>query len=129
MENGAEELSQVAKQSKTQEGEVPTQLVDEESNELNDPSLAFPLARIKKLMQTASPHSIRSDSLNLVTQATELFIKDLVTKAFGYTQIAKRKTVNIDDLLEVVLAYSNLAFLQEAKIHSSEKMQVEELDN
>lgn len=81
----------VAKKKKTNEG-------TEDSEE--DESFAFPLARVRRLMQTASDCAFSAESVREMCRLTEKFVGDLAEKSLQFTHAAKRKTVNVGDFAQ-----------------------------
>jgi histone H3/H4 len=120
MENSAGIESNSHKHPKTEELAVqPIEAVPVEESSDDEPEqqaeqLAFPLSRVKKIAQMATNHTIKSDTLRLLTKATEVFLEDFANKAIGVTLSKKKKTVTNNDLLEVADRHSNLLFVRES---------------
>lgn len=118
-------LSHIDKKRKLNDSEpqsIPVPFLPSESPETpqDDISYAFPIARIKKLMQNVTDETIRATSIHMMCKAAvlytqELFLSDLATKSYRLTQANKKKTVRLEDLMNAIANNANLEFVGESK--------------
>eukprot|EP00039_Didymoeca_costata_P033292 m.41706 g.41706 ORF g.41706 m.41706 type:complete len:182 (+) comp9801_c0_seq2:80-625(+) len=72
----------------------------------------FPLARIKTVMKSdQATLNVQAEAVQVMSYATELFMKQLVVKAFGEGQLSKHSTIPYESLAEVVDREERYAFL------------------
>lgn len=75
----------------------------------------LPLSRIKGIMKLDPELSlISSDSVFVMTKATELFIKSLARESFVFAEQGKKRTVQKKDLDAAINAVDALMFLEGA---------------
>ncbi|ELP92122.1 nuclear transcription factor Y subunit C-7, putative [Entamoeba invadens IP1] len=72
----------------------------------------FPPARIRKLMKIATDKKhVKTETVELLSRACELFIMDLTTRASVVTSEAKRKVIKKEDIVESITGDEQFDFL------------------
>lgn len=75
----------------------------------------LPLSRIKGIMKLDPElNLVSSDSVFVMTKATELFIKSLARESFVFAEQGKKKTVQKKDIESAINAVDALMFLEGA---------------
>jgi histone H3/H4 len=108
-------MEPAGKMPKAEVEEVEAMDVEEMSEDDAD-CLVFPVGRVKKIAAMATNHTLKADTIRLITKAAEVFLEDLAAKAIGITVGKKKKTVTNNDILEVADRHSNLLFVRESRL-------------
>ncbi|BFU25549.1 CBF/NF-Y transcription factor domain containing protein [Entamoeba histolytica HM-1:IMSS-B] len=90
-----------------------------ESENYNFKEKPFPPARIRKLTKiNIDNKQLKTETVEILSRACELFIKDLTTRAGYITSYSKRKVIKKDDIVKAIVSDEKFDFLIDLLPHN-----------